>query len=149
MSRSSRIVYLAVVALLVVVGLGVMSTGGTAEESAAVRSILNESRDNEARAAGAPQQTVVNGWASRDLLAVQADRTQALIVQQRRTNQLLMLLLGAVLVLPVLVRRTDPSSAPATPQGYRPQVGGTVGPPAGQPPLRWPEEPPRSPVHGS
>lgn len=73
--------------------------------SSDIAMVLRSSEENNSRAQGAPQQQVVNGWAARDLLALQVDRADLLIEEQRRTNQLLAILTATLAVGMLLGRR--------------------------------------------
>ena len=100
----SAVAYVVLVSVLGLVALVLAFGGGAQQRAHDVSSTLRAAELNNSSAQGAPQQTVVNGWAARDLLALQVDRSDALIAQQQRTNGLLAILIITVAVVPLVLR---------------------------------------------
>jgi len=99
-------------ALLTAVTLGFPDVGR--ERSADVAAVLLDDLANNSRAQGAPQQAVVNGWVARDLLTLEVDRSDILIAQQKRTNQLLAvgMLVIALTTSVMVLRPYKPAPSP-------------------------------------
>jgi hypothetical protein len=106
---------LAAVAVIVAAGsVGIALLGqGYHDYGPAINDALADYRANEGRADTAPQQEVVNGWAARDLLEIQARQLNEMTEMNARLTWLLaaIALLSAVAVLANASRRT-PDPAP-------------------------------------
>ena len=66
------------------------------------KSALADAEINNSSAEGAPQQQVVNGWAARDLSAIQVGQTNDVLALQASTNRLVALVaisLGVVIAI--------------------------------------------------
>lgn len=116
-------------AVLVLLGVVLALSANPSGSSSSVSAIRLKAEINNGSAAGAPQQTVVNGWEANDLLALQVSQDQS---NAWRLALLLLLILIALAVLLVTVTRPAPQAAPAAPapaayppappQGYVPQT---------------------------
>ena len=107
--RIARIVLLTLIGIAAVVITLTMGPTPTNYQDEVSAALASSSVDNS-RAQGAPQQTVVNGWIARDLLAIISKQLDA---QQRSSDKriapLLMLVVLAVVVLGV-TRQENPVS---------------------------------------
>lgn len=133
MNTIARIGVTAAIAL-VPVGLYI----ATAPQSATSPESIEAMRSLDANLAeSAPQQSVVNGWKTNDLLTYMADQQDAYLAQQS-VLLLVIALLGVVAVFAVLGKRRDTSSAqpaahpPAAP--FAPQAPFASTPPTSPPP---------------
>lgn len=134
MVRVVGFVVLAVAALVVMVALGPsVERVDTSTFDRLVDQALSDAEANEARAQGAPQQQVVNGWTQRDLLtaisrqlSAEVEATQAAAGDQRVPALLLVMVLALCWhgVMPS-ARATAPSrSESATPVERGPSGSG-------------------------
>lgn len=108
-----------------------MSVTPAATRAADVQSVLTSAGINDASATGAPQQQVVNGWAVRDLIALQIDRSDVLIAEQQRTNRLMVVTILALALSAVSLgtRPTPQDSAVTSAHAQRGRVEPGTRPP--------------------
>lgn len=122
--------------LAVCLAIGALYVGGVALKSAfkdtapandlAVSNVLSDDELNADLAESAPQQQVVNGWTTRDLIAIEATRIGNIEAAQERTNELLgyavaaAALVAALLALAILMPRTTTVVAEGSSAGFVP-----------------------------
>lgn len=97
-------------AVFVVLIVFVMATGPESQTDT-IDSAIRIGEFNELAADSAPQQQVVNGWVARDLLEIQATQLDDANAARRTTN-LLLAGLVAVLVFAAFQNDPEPETAP-------------------------------------
>lgn len=106
--RLARIVLLALIAVAAIV-IAALPTSSSSNHSADVAAALSMAEMNNELAEGAPQQTVVNGWVARDLLAIMSEQLDE---QNTATDRKVPMLLALVVLALVVIGLTDPRIHP-------------------------------------
>jgi hypothetical protein len=109
------------IAVGLVVGIGALGlslSDPAPDRSGEISEALAIGEINEAAAESAPQQQVVNGWVTRDLVAIQSRQLDTIVQQNQRTQWLLgaiAVLVGLTLVASNFTKTTRPDDRPVEP----------------------------------
>lgn len=123
--RAFRIVALALIGLAAVV-IVLLPADTPTDHSAEVRVALAGAELNNSQAEGAPQQTVVNGWVARDLLAIISSQLDEQASSNDRKTPWLLALGVLALVVIGLTSSVPGPSRPEASQGPTTGAGAPV-----------------------
>jgi hypothetical protein len=102
-------------ALAAVVVWFAMAPDESSDRSPDIASALAEYELNNARTQGAPQQQVVNGWVTKDLLAVIAEQQNESVTDERLPALAVLVVLGLALHMATSTRPPDAGGAASVP----------------------------------
>jgi hypothetical protein len=106
------------------VGIGIAQSFDPDDRAFEISAAITAYEANEARADSAPQQQVVNGWAARDLLEIQAGQLADIHAAQQ-WQMLVTALAGLAAALGATAVASAISSRPETPAPQSPPAGAT------------------------
>ena len=104
-----------VLALTAVVVWFAMAPDESSNRSTDIARVLADYELNEARTQGAPQQQVVNGWVTKDLLAIIAEQQNESVSDERLPALAVLVVLGLALHIATSTRPADPNGAASRP----------------------------------
>jgi hypothetical protein len=104
-----------VLALAAVAVWFAMAPDEPSDRSTDIAGVLADYELNEARTQGAPQQQVVNGWVTKDLLAIIAEQQNGSVSDERLPALAVLVVLGLALHIATSTRPADPDALASGP----------------------------------